>query len=283
MAKGDFWFKMEWDHWLGDSDLNRCSFATQGFWARCINIMNRDEVSELSGTVDQMRRLLGCTPEELLEYSTELRDTGTADVTIGNDFVTIISRRRKRELKGKEINRLKVQRHREKLDGNHDVTGQSKSKSKSKSLNPNLESREESSSVVAAPPFSEPKPEVSLQPPETDLRKPENPRSSSSHPAVVVYEEIFGAVKPNFAKAISLGVSNLGVWRSLVLEKASYPNPEKWIIGEYQKRVANAPPESRPHEPKRDKTARDFAREAVAQMNETAPQPQNDGTSQPRT
>lgn len=126
-------------------------------------------------------------------------------------------------------------------------------------------------------------------PPETHPKKPQNPSGSSSHPAVVVYEEIYGPVSPNFAKAISLGVKNLGVWQNLVLEKSSYPNPEKWIIGEYQKRVANAPPESRSSEPKRDKTARDFAREAIEMDAQNAREAEakaaetGNGTSQPRT
>lgn len=135
-------------------------------------------------------------------------------------------------------------------------------------FNSSSSSSSSSSEVVGGEEKTPPKPT-----PETGIKKPESDPLPPSHPAVVIYEEIFGSTSSQFAKAINLGVKNLGVWQSLILEKSSYPNPEKWIIGEYQKRVADAPSESRGEG--RIKTAREFAEEAKQQMIDTAPQPQN--------
>jgi len=132
MAKGDFWFKFEWNAWLGDDSLSLCSLETQGFWIRCIAIMNRADVSELTGTVDQLCRQIGCLRDELVRSCNELKNTNSADVIICNDDVMISSRRRKKEIKHNEYNRLAVARHREKEQCNVNVRGQSKNKSKSK-------------------------------------------------------------------------------------------------------------------------------------------------------
>lgn len=129
MAKGDWWFKFEWDSWLCDEKLALCTFETQGFWIRCLALMNRADSYELTGTVDQLRRLLGCLPEEVTRCARDLKETGAADVSFGNGSVIITSRRRKRELQDKERNRLQVAKHREKVKSNPDVRRQSKSKS----------------------------------------------------------------------------------------------------------------------------------------------------------
>ena len=136
MAK-DFWFKFEWDDWLGDDELMACTLETQGFWIKCVAMMRRKEVAEFTGTVDQLRRKFGILPEELTRCLHDLKTNNAADVRFGKDDVSIKSRRIERELKDKENNRLYVSRHRDKVAGKDeckdDVSLQSKSKSKSKS------------------------------------------------------------------------------------------------------------------------------------------------------
>lgn len=89
----------------------------------------------------------------------------------------------------------------------------------------------------------------------------------SGHPAVVVYEEIFGPANAAFNKAVSLAVTDLGLWSNLVTEKSSYKKPYRWILGEYHKRVGESPPSVNTGKPPgRIKTAREFAREAIEQM-----------------
>lgn len=131
MAK-NFWFKFDWDDWLNDEALSGCSLETQGLWLRCICFMYRGEAFELTGTIEQLRRKLGVLPEELTRCLHELKTNNVADVRFCNGDVSIISRRRQRDLKYKENNRLYVARHREKGECKTNVSIQSKSKSKNK-------------------------------------------------------------------------------------------------------------------------------------------------------
>jgi len=130
MAK-NWWFKLDWDDWLTDGELSACSLETQGFWMRCVCLMNRADVYELTGTIEQLRRKLGVLPEELTRCLHDLKTNNAANVRFGNGDVSIISRRRQKELKAKENNRLYVAKHRAKDECKIDVRTQSKSKSKS--------------------------------------------------------------------------------------------------------------------------------------------------------
>jgi len=129
MAK-NWWFKFDWDDWLNDEQLSACSLETQGLWLRCICLMYRSDTAELTGTIEQLRRKLGVLPEELTRCLSDLKNNKAADVRFCKDEVSVVSRRRKRELKVKENNRLYVAKHREKAECKDDVRVQSKSKSK---------------------------------------------------------------------------------------------------------------------------------------------------------
>jgi len=153
MANDNWWFKFDWEEWRGDTDLGRCSLESQGFWIRCICAMHAAEVAELAGTPHELARLIGCFPDELMRCLLELKKNNAADVIIGNGFVSVVSRRRQRELKAKEYNRLQVQAHRQKVKCNDDVIVQSKSKSKKKEKEEEL--REASASPPPAPETSD--------------------------------------------------------------------------------------------------------------------------------
>lgn len=176
MAK-NWWFKFEWNDWLSDEALLCCSFEAQGFWIRCLCHMHRSGTFELSGTVDDLRRLLGCLPEEVTRNARELKRTGAADVRFGNGDVSIKSRRLEREAKSKEKNRLYVANHRAKGECKVDVRQQSKSKS--------IDIREEEekrAKFVPSPPRSEPP-----TPTASDFAPPENRPPKDSlfyHPAI---------------------------------------------------------------------------------------------------
>ena len=96
--------------------------------------MHETDEPVLTGSFEELARLIGCESSEVARCVNELKRTGTADVTLGNGFVTLMSRRLKRELSDREQTRLRVQRHR----GNAVVTEVkrdrviSKSKSKKK-------------------------------------------------------------------------------------------------------------------------------------------------------
>lgn len=133
MAK-NWWFKLDWDDWLTDGELSACSLETQGFWMRCICLMNRADVCELTGTIEQLRRKLGVLPEELTRCLHDLKTNNAANVRFGNGDVSILSRRRQKELKAKENNRLYVAKHRAKDGCKTGVSIQSKSKSNNKEI-----------------------------------------------------------------------------------------------------------------------------------------------------
>lgn len=120
MAK-NWWFKLDFKVWRTDSCLRRCSLETRGFWLECLCVMNETDTYEITGTLSELARLLGCESSEVMRCATELKQTKTADVTLGNGSVTLLSRRLKRELNIREQTRLRVQ----KLRCNADVTLQS--------------------------------------------------------------------------------------------------------------------------------------------------------------
>jgi hypothetical protein len=125
-----WWFKFETGKWRNDSALRRCSLETKGFWIECIAAMREAEVFELSGTIEEVARLVGCFPEEAMRCLLELQRTKTADVTLGNGCVTVKSRYIAKQVKVKTQTNLRVQLHRSNANVTQDVTLQSKSKSK---------------------------------------------------------------------------------------------------------------------------------------------------------
>lgn len=128
MAKGDWWFKFDFGKWRNDTAVRLCSFETRAFWLECLCVMHEIGGFELSGTYEELSRIIGCTPEFVAKCSAELMRYKTADVTLGNGVVTIVSRRLRKEANSREKTRLRVEKYRR----NKPVTGQSKSKSKKK-------------------------------------------------------------------------------------------------------------------------------------------------------
>lgn len=166
----NFWFKFEWNDWLSDEALSCCSLEAQGLWIRCLCFMYRSDVAELTGTIEQLRRKLGVLPEELMRCLQELKTNKAADVRFCKDEVSIISRRRQKDLKASERNRLYVAKHREKDECKTDVSIQSKSKSKSKIKPSETDGQNRD---VSASPYP---PDLSFKKPHT--RSPATPASA---------------------------------------------------------------------------------------------------------
>lgn len=124
----NWWFPFEFRIWRTDTALRRCSLETRAFWIEVLCIMHETDKSTLTGSPQELARLIGCESSEVMKCATELKQTETADVTLGNGFVTIVSRRRNRELSDREQTRLRVRKHR----GNADVTTHNKSNNKNK-------------------------------------------------------------------------------------------------------------------------------------------------------
>ena len=109
--------------WLKDPQLSMCLPATRGIWADAIAAMHENgRCGTLSGTPDQLIRVLRCDVPALMAAIDDLQSTGAADVTVRNGIVTLINRRMYREAKNREANRLRQQRHRKNDECHASVT-----------------------------------------------------------------------------------------------------------------------------------------------------------------
>jgi len=126
--------------WLSDPQLRMCCFAVRGMWMDFLCYMwLAPEKGRLSGTVEGLARLIGATLQEMELFLTESMNYEFANVTCNgnvtncNSEVTLCNRRMHRDHIDRENTRLRVQRHREKQDGNEEITPPSSSSSSSAS------------------------------------------------------------------------------------------------------------------------------------------------------
>lgn len=224
----NWWFKFDFKVWRTDSELRECSLETKGFWVEVLCVMHEKDTYQLTGSYERLSRLLGCSTNEVARCVVELQSTKTADVTIGHGDVTIKSRRLERELKAKEGSKLRKQKER----GHGDVTPKSHDRVKSKELEVRNKKEEEEAHTP------EPKPENQDAPRFGD--------SPFTNPALILYEERFGLKVGNqFAKEVFARVKNLGVWESLLSDKAALADGSlderkkiaRWILTAYDERM----------------------------------------------
>jgi hypothetical protein len=165
----NFWFKFEWDAWLADRPLHRCSFETRGFWIECICLMEEAGECFIDGTPDEVANLLGCSIEVLRRCVGDLKRTGAAEVTATKDYVKILSRRLLKRFNLREYNRIKQAEYRRQSNVNDVSIECQDAPSKdleSKSL------REEEKTVGADSPNGEiAQPKAKRRPKAGDLRK----------------------------------------------------------------------------------------------------------------
>lgn len=124
------WFKKYSGDWLKDPNLSMCSPAARGIWEDAICRMYELRRGSLSGTIEQLSRLLRASVSEVEHALEELHNTGTAEVKREiNANVTLVCRRLEREFKKKDGNKLRKQREREKEDVTQSVTPLSRGRS----------------------------------------------------------------------------------------------------------------------------------------------------------
>jgi len=100
--------------WRRDTQVQMASMQTRGIWVEMLCCMwDAPDRGKLEGSYEQLSRLIGCTIPELKDAVTELSVTKIADVTNGNDSVTVINRRMYQEEKQRKLTRLRVQKYRE--------------------------------------------------------------------------------------------------------------------------------------------------------------------------
>ena len=100
--------------WIQDTRI--LTPLTRGVWIDMLCFMWRsEERGTISGSVDQLARLLSCTRQEIETAINELSVTRIADVTKCNDVVTVTNRRMAKEEKERKNTRLRVEKYRNKL------------------------------------------------------------------------------------------------------------------------------------------------------------------------
>jgi hypothetical protein len=118
--------------WRRDTQVQMARMETRGVWFEMLCCMwDAPERGKLTGGKLEIARLLGCDVEVLQRALNEIEKLKIADVTNGNNEVTIINRRMKREQKQRESTRLRVKRHRSNKTSNAKVTPPSSSSSSS--------------------------------------------------------------------------------------------------------------------------------------------------------
>lgn len=123
--------------WLKDSDLSKCLPATRGIWMDALCAMHQSDRSDsLSGTPEQLSRVLRCTCEDVNTAIDDLKTTGAAIVHVRNGVVTLISRRFQRENRERLMNLERVNKHRRNGKDIHLKCPSSSSTSSSASTNP---------------------------------------------------------------------------------------------------------------------------------------------------
>lgn len=116
--------------WLADPELRMASHSTKGVWIDILCFMwEASTRGELTGTRDQLRKLVGATEADIDLFFTEAKTLNFADVTECNKIVTLKNRRMYSEYKDRQNTRLRVKRHRLKRECNSDVTVTSSSSS----------------------------------------------------------------------------------------------------------------------------------------------------------
>jgi len=150
MAKDDWWLKLDINDWLTDPQLRRLTRANRDSWLTACLMMRKAGDYKLSGTASELALLLSLTADEFTDFINDLKQKDVANVTLRRDFVTLVSRRYKRELNTKEKNTLRKRKQR----GHVDVTPMSQDivNSNKKRVISNKDSNKESRASPSAPP-----------------------------------------------------------------------------------------------------------------------------------
>lgn len=112
MANKYPWLQFYPGDWLKDPKLSMCSPATRGIWIDAISAMHESDTATISGSPDQLSRVLRCSVSDLQSAMAELSTTGAADVRNCNGIVTLISKRRQKEEHERLMTLERVKKHR---------------------------------------------------------------------------------------------------------------------------------------------------------------------------
>jgi hypothetical protein len=116
MARRDEHHWMHWEPsaWLDDQALQACGATTRGCWMNWLMLMWKDGAFRLRGDFAAFGRWAGCSAEDAEKALNDLKAHRAASVTRCNGFVTLLSRRLKRDDDERKSLLDRVNRHREK-------------------------------------------------------------------------------------------------------------------------------------------------------------------------
>ena len=110
------------------ADTAELSVAAKGAWIQCLCKLHlAKRRGKMRRSMPAWARLFGTTEAEADTLLREISDCDCADVTFGNTYVTVMSRRMERERKEREAARLRVATHRAKRKCNSAVQPSSSS------------------------------------------------------------------------------------------------------------------------------------------------------------
>jgi len=144
------WFKFYTSDWLTEPALRMCSLTARGAWVDLICYMEKAGTYEITGSLLDIARMLGCEYDTAKAVIIELVEKGVCDsdmppdmlhVTDANVCVTLLSRRRCKEAKSKSTNTKRQKRYRDKQARNGDNDG--------------VESESESENTISAEPVED--------------------------------------------------------------------------------------------------------------------------------
>ena len=108
-----FWYIGDW---FKDPEVAMCETATRAIWFDALLRMHERKQGFVKGTIKQLSRMLRCSESEMNLAVEEIENLGIGGAVMDcNNIVTITSRRKTREFKDLELNRLRVNRHRRKV------------------------------------------------------------------------------------------------------------------------------------------------------------------------
>lgn len=221
MAKGDWWLKLDINHWLNDLKLRKLRRENRDSWLTACLLMRLEGEFSMSGTARELADALHLTADEFKNFIADLQRTNAATVTRSNKIVTLLSRRYEREAKSKEYTRLRVRRHREKTD----VTPKKRDKSKKLEIKSKKQEEEKDIRADGETPPQEPR-EIDFHianvlvgvKKELDLKKLSVPEERDwSNQAILAFENDFTAA--DFLECFAL--MRKQKWRTGVVKPAN--------------------------------------------------------------
>jgi len=151
------WFEFYPGDWLRDTELQQAPLWVKGVWTQMLCRMYQAKIQgQLTGPVDELASLVGCTVPEMEAGLKELyrrkiadfpdlpkppnNDDGKRDISVTcHGVVTVVSRRMRREAKSREQARLRKQRQRSHA-GITDALASKAIEAERKTLDPPLQS-----------------------------------------------------------------------------------------------------------------------------------------------